>query len=203
MKSKSSFIVGAAVLTIVSISAQAQVAITGQINFTGGATIDTAIPGATTFETFFGPSGSGGPVVLAGGGLPVGSYAGVAGNTVANVSGSFDFPTYYAAWGAFDLYSFTSGGQTYSFQINTVTSDLQFTVPFDYIDISGTGTGTITGGSTAYLPTTEDWSITGTTTAGDLTINIGNSVSAVPEPSTFAFAGLGSLLSIATLIRRK
>jgi hypothetical protein len=200
MKAKMSFIVGTVALTVASISAQAQVAITGEIDFTGGATIDTAIPGATTFDTFFGPSGSGGPVVQAGSGLPSGSYASVAGNTVANFSGSFDFgsPTL-----PFNLWSFNFAGQTYGFQINTVASDLQFTVPFDYIDISGTGTGTITGGPTTYLPTTEDWSITGTTTAGDLTINIGNSVSAVPEPSTLAFAGLGSLLSIATLIRRK
>ena len=159
MKTKTLFIVGAVTLTVASISAQAQVPINGEIQFTGAATVDTAIPNATTFETFFGPSGSGGPVVLAGGGLPVGSYAGVAGNTVANVSGSFDFPTYYAAWGAFDLYSFTSGGQTYSFQINTVANDQQFagpiTFPFDFIIIGGMGTATITGGPTTYLPTPE------------------------------------------------
>ncbi len=200
MKAKSSFIVGAVTLTVASISAQAQVPITGEIDFTGGATIDNAIPAATTFETFFGPSGSGGLVVAAGSGLPSGSYAGVAGNTVANFSGSFDFgsPTL-----PFNLWSFSFAGQTYGFQINTVASNVQFTDPFVYIDISGTGTGTITGGPTTYLPTTENWSITGTTTAGDLTINIGNSVSAIPEPSTFAFGGLGGLLSIVTLIRRK
>jgi hypothetical protein len=109
------------------------------------------------------------------------------------------------------LWSFNFGGQAYSFQINTVSYALQSippTTPVDYIDISGTGTGTIkpTGVSTNvpyYLPTTEDWSITGTTTAGGLTINIGNSVNAIPEPSTFAFAGLGGLLSFAALFRRK
>ena len=200
MKAKMSFTVGAVALTVACVSAQAQVAITGQINFTGGATIDTAIPDATTFETFFGPSGSGGPVVQAGGGLPDGSYAGVPGNTVANFTAPFDFgsPTL-----PFALWSFNFGGQTYSFQVNTVTTDNQFSTPFDYINIGGTGTGTITGGLTTYLPTTEDWSITGTTLNGGLTITIGDSNVAVPEPSTLAFGGLGSLLSIATFIRRR
>ena len=201
MKAKMSFIVGAVVLTVACVSAQAQVNITGQINFTGGATIDAAIPNATTFETFFGPSGSGGPVVQAGGGLPSGSYAGVPGNTVANFSAPFDFasPTL-----PFALWSFGFGGQTYSFQVNSVTTDTQTVYPFgDFINIAGRGTGTITGGATTYLPTPEDWSITGTTAAGGLTITIGDSNVAVPEPSTLAFGGLGSLLSMATLIRRR
>src|SRR5271170_575278 len=101
MKSKKSLIVGAVALTVASVSAQAQVPITGQINFTGGATIDAAITLAPTFETFFGPSGSGGPVVQAGGGLPDGSYASVPGNTVANFTAPFDFasPTLpFALW---------------------------------------------------------------------------------------------------------
>ncbi|HWY31117.1 MAG TPA: PEP-CTERM sorting domain-containing protein [Candidatus Acidoferrum sp.] len=200
MKAKISFIVGAVVLTVACVSAQAQVPITGQINFTGGATIDASIPNATTFETFFGPSGSGGLVVQAGGGLPSGSYAGVPGNTVANFKAPFDFGTPTLP---FALWTFNFGAQTYSFQVNTVSTDLQFTTPFDYVNVGGTGTGTITGGSTTYLPTTEDWSITGTTAAGGLTITIGASNVAIPEPSTLAFGGLGSLLSIATLIRRK
>jgi len=36
-----------------------------------------------------------------------------------------------------------------------------------------------------------------------LTLTIGDSNVAVPEPSTLAFGGLGSLLSIATFFRRK
>lgn len=201
MKTKMSCIVGAVALTVASVSAQAQVPITGQINFTGGATLDAAIGSATTFETFFGPSGSGGPVVQAGGGLPSGSYAGVPGNTVANFTAPFDFasPTLpFALWS----FNFPSvGGQTYSFQVDAVTTDIQSYGVF--INIAGTGTGYITGGATDYLPTPEDWSITGTSGPGSLTITIGESNVAVPEPSTLAFAGLGGLLSIATLIRRK
>lgn len=224
MKTKALYIVVVVTLTVASISAQAQVAITGAINFTGGATTDTPIPNATTFETFVGPSGSGGPVVLAVNGFPDGSYAGAAGNTVAEFNAPFDFATYYAAFEAsttlpsFDLFSFTSGGQTYSFQINTVDFEAQIAIPdavppnyigLDYIGIYGWGTGTITGDSTTYLPTVEQWAIvegflTGTS-VNDYTfdITIGNTDVPVPEPSTLAFAGLGSLLSIVTLIRRK
>jgi hypothetical protein len=201
MKAKMSFILGAVVLTVACVSAQAQVPITGQINFTGGATLDVAIPNSTTFETFFGPSGSGGPVVQAGGGLPSGSYAGVPGNTVANFTAPFDFasPTL-----PFALWSFNFGGQTFGFQVNTVATDELVFGGAGFIDIAGKGTGTITGGATTYLATTEDWSITGTTAnASSLTITIGESNVAAPEPSTLAFGGLGGLLSIATLIRRR
>jgi len=197
MKTKTSFIVGAVALTVASISAQAQ-SITGGIDFVGGATIDSQIGTATTFETFFGPSGSGGPVVQAGAGT-FGSYAGVPGATVANFAAPFDFasPTL-----PFPLWTFSFGGVNYSFQVNTVTTDQQTVEPggFAFINIGGVGTGNITG----FAATPETWSITGTT-ANDsgLTIAIGDSQIAVPEPSTFAFAGLGSLLSLATLFRRK
>jgi len=211
MKTITSFIVGAAVLTVASISAQAQVPVAGTIDLSGGLTIDSAAPNATTFETFFGPSGTGSPVVQAGGGLPSGSYAGVSGNTVASFSEPFDFATYYAAFKSsttlpsFELWSFSSGGQTYSFQVDTVTTDSQLVLGGSaFIDIGGTGTADITGGSTTYLPTTAVWSITGTTAnASGLTLTLEGSFTAVPEPSTFAFGGLGSLLSIATLRRRK
>jgi len=204
MKPKMSFIVGAVVLTVASISAQAQVPITGQINFTGGATLDQPIGSATTFETFYGPSSTGGLVVNAGGSLaPSGSYAGVPGGTFANFTTPFDFgslssPTL--------LWTFTFPGaplgQTYSFQVNAVTTDQQYGGVF--INLAGTGTGTITGGATTYLPTPENWTITGTIAQpGGLTINISDSNVAVPEPSTLAFGGLGGLLSIVTLIRRK
>jgi hypothetical protein len=201
MKFRMSFIVGAVASTVACISAQAQVPITGAINFTGGATLDIPIPNSTTFETFFGPSGSGGPVVQAGGGLPSGAYAGVPGNTVASFTAPFDFgsPTL-----PFALWSFNFGGQTFSFQVNTVTTDQLVFGGAGFIDIAGMGTGTITGGATTYLATPEDWSITSTTSnPSSLTITIGESNVAVPEPSTLAFGGLGSLLSIVTLIRRK
>ncbi len=49
----------------------------------------------------------------------------------------------------------------------------------------------------------QTWSISGFDVAGGLTITIGEQNVAVPEPTTLAFGGLGGLLSIATLIRRK
>ncbi len=186
-------VVGMFAVTIASLTAQAQI-FTGQINFVGGATIDQPIGSATTFDSFFGPSGSGGPVVQAGGGLPSGAYAGVPGGTAATFSAPFDFasPTL-----PFMLWTFNSGSETFTFQVNTVTVDQQIAGVF--INIGGTGTGTITG----YSPTPEGWTITGTSVnPGALTVTIGNSVIATPEPSTVALIALGvSALGLA--LRRK
>jgi len=205
MKTKTSFMVGAVALTVASISAQAQVAITGQINFTGSATLDSVLPGATTLSSFVGPSDVGGPVVAAAAGLPSGSYAAVPGNTVATFAASFDFVSFSSP---FELWSFTAPNtDVYSFYVNTVTTDIQLgapAYPFGYINVGGLGTGYISGPVGNYLPTQETWSITGTTANPEgLTIVIGDSNVAVPEPTTLAFGGLGGLLSIVTLIRRK
>ena len=186
-------VVGMVAVTIASLTAQAAI-FTGQINFVGGATIDQPIGAATTFESFFGPSGSGGPVVQAGAGLPSGAYAGVPGNTAATFSAPFDFASPTLPFG---LWTFTFGSSTYSFQVNTVTVDQQIAGVF--INVGGTGTGTITG----YDPTPEGWTITGTSVSpGGLTITIGNSVIATPEPSTVALIAMG-VGALGMALRRK
>jgi hypothetical protein len=156
MKAKMSFIVGAVALTVASISAQAQVPITGQINFEGGATLDLPIPNATTFTSFFGPGPLGGLVVSVGGGLPDGSYTGIPATTAVTFAPSFDFASFSSP---FQLWTFNALGQVYSFEVTSVTSQQQETSPFNYINIAGTGTGTITGGATTYLATPEECSI--------------------------------------------
>jgi hypothetical protein len=212
MKNKMSFIVGAVALTAASISAQAQPAITGQINFTGGATVDYPIAGtpneATTLSSFVGPGNTGGPLSQ-GGSLTTGAYGGIPGATPSTFISSFDFAAFYAAYQAsttltpIQLWSLSFNGESYSFDVNTVTVDVQQSYgSVAFLNISGMGTGYITG-TTTYAPTPETWSITGTTASGGLNINIGDSNVAVPEPTTLAFGGLGGLLSIVTLIRRK
>jgi len=186
-------VVGMIAVTIASLTAQAAV-FTGQIDFVGGATIDHPIGSATTFESFFGPSGTGGPVVSAGGGLPSGAYTGVAGNTTANFTAPFNFASPTLPFG---LWTFNFGGLTYGFQVNTVSVDQQIAGVF--INIGGTGTGTITG----YDPTPEGWTITGTTVnPGGLTITIGSSVFAAPEPATVAIIAMG-VGALGLALRRK
>lgn len=185
-------IVGIVGVLTVGLTARAQV-FTGSISFVGGATLDQAIPNATTITSFYGPGGPGtDPQVQ--GGQETGAYASVPGGTLATFAASFPFNPAIAM--PFQLWSFSTGGVTYSFDITSITSDpsqeQQVVNGLSFLSLTGTGMGyisTYTGG------TPELWSITGTTAnSGSLTITMGNSVNAVPEPGVFGFLLLGGLL---------
>jgi hypothetical protein len=173
------------VLTL-GLTAQAQI-FTGSISFTGGATVDQAVPNATTITSFFGP-----PAVL--GGSQTGAYASVPGGTTANFTAPISFNPLNTL--TQPLWSFTVGAVNYSFVITSVTTDQQVTLPTGggFLNIAGGGIGHITG----YSDTPEVWSITGTTTGtggtGSLTFTMGDSVTAVPEPGVFGFLLIGGLL---------
>lgn len=182
-------LVAVATALLMALAAKAQI-FTGSISFVGGADLDNPIGSATTFVNFYGPSGSGGPVVQAGS-LTSGVYASVPGGTPATFTTPFTFSPSPAS--PLQLWTFTVGGTTYSFNVNSVTTDIQnvYSGGIAYLNVGGTGIGYVTG----YSPTQATWSITGTTAnSSSLTITIGSSVNAVPEPSALALALVGLVI---------
>jgi hypothetical protein len=160
--------------------AKAQGYINGDISFVGGATLNGPMASATAFASIFGPTGSSSlPQVL--GGSQTGDYASVATGTLT----TFPVFTFNPSPGlSFPLWTFTFGGNTYSFQADPViTIDLQTS---KFLDLSGTGTASITG----FLNTTGDWSIVDTGLGSSPVFTFGASTDvaggSVPEPSVFA-----------------
>jgi hypothetical protein len=159
--------------------AKAQGYINGDISFTGGATLNGPMASATAFTTIFGPSGyPSQPVVQ--GWSQTGDYASVVTGTPVN------FPVFTFSPSpvlSFVLWSFTFGGNTYSFQADpTITIDFQSS---KFLDIEGTGTASITG----FTDTTGTWSIVDTGQGAPVfTFGAATQVVAppVPEPSAFA-----------------
>lgn len=190
-------IMGVAGIMVFGLSAQAQL-FTGSISFVGGTDLDQPIESATTFVNFYGPSGTGGPVVQ-GGSMTTGVYGSVPGGTPVLFSAPFNFTSSLTS--PFQLWSFTYGATTYSFDVTSITTDIQnvYSGGIAYLNVGGTGMGHVSG----YSETPASWSITGTTAnSGSLTITIGSSVNAVPEPPALAF-GLIGLVVGGLLFRRQ
>jgi PEP-CTERM motif len=183
-------VAGAVGLCVVSLTAQAVVyQFTGQISFVGGAVIDSAVPGATTFTSFIGPLGTGDPVVQ--GGMETGAYATVPGGTDVAFAAPFTFSP--APISPFQLWTFTIGPTTYSFDVTSVTTDTQNMFPggIAFLNVGGDGQAYITG----YSATPATWSITGTSAnSAAVTITIGSAINAVPEPSTASLIVAGLLI---------
>jgi len=163
-------------------SAEAQGYINGTISFDGGAVLNAPLGSATSFLSIFGPGSDPNPEVL--GGSQTGTYAGVAAGTPA-VFPPFTFIP--APGSSFPLWTFISGGQTYSFQADSITFVYQNGIA-GFLDIAGTGTASITGG--AYYDTPGTWSIvdTGQSSSPVFTFGAATQVSGppVPEPSALA-----------------
>lgn len=165
--------------------------ISGEIAFTGGATMNGTITSATAFTSFFGPlgPGTGVPVV---GGAPTGSYASVPAGTLATFT-PFAFNPPSAT--PFQLWTFSIGPTVYSFEVSSVVISYQGP---GFLNIEGQGTAYITG----FDPTPGTWSITDTGMNGPV-FTFGN-ITTVPEPSSFAFVAAGfGLMAFNRLFRRK
>jgi hypothetical protein len=175
---------GLAGLAVGVVCAQAQPLITGEISFSGGATLNGLLNNATAFTSIFGPGGpgTGDPLVNSG---ATGSYASVPVGTPVSFT-PFTFNP--APVSPFQLWSFSNGSSTYSFEVTSVVISRQLPT---FLNIQGNGVAYITG----HTPTLGTWGITDTGSAGPV-FSFGN-VTMVPEPTAALLFVFGSIALIA------
>jgi len=167
--------------------------ITGSIDMSGTATLDSTLLGSADAATGF----SGVSV----GGLPTGAFAGTAGSSVTWSAFNWDVPTLPPT-----LWSFVSGGRTYSFVLSAVSV---FTQNNFFLNLMGSGTLSITGVGPSYEDTTGFWSFTISNPTGGAHANFeftfANSQTAVPSvpDGGLTLALLGFALIGAEGLRRK
>lgn len=177
------FVAGAVVFLVAGLAAQAQIYISGNIYFSGGAVLNTNIASATAFTSV---SGTITP------NEETGAYSPLAGNE-SLISVTFNPLTFSPSPSSpTNFWTFSYNAITYSFDIASTTVVYQDS---NFLSIMANGTATITGGATAYLPTTGTLAITGNTAdPTSLNISFASSVHAVPEPGVFSFLMVGGLL---------
>ncbi len=178
-------VVAGVVAIFASTSGQAQ-PITGSISFTGGADLNNSLAAATAYTGFFNTVSVPNPVVL--GGSQTGSFATVATGTQVTFY-PFSFLPFAAPQ---TLWSFISGGKTYTFTANTLVN---VTPLPSYLNLQGTGTISVTG----FTDTAATWTYTDTGTGAGPGFNFGASINAAPEPSTIS---LISVLALGAVVFR-
>jgi hypothetical protein len=164
------------------------VPIDGTISFAGTATADNNnLLDATKFTSFT-------DVTVGAASSLFGAYAGTAGASVTVTPFTFNPPN--ASTPIDPLWTFTSGGDTYTFDVLSLVED--YATPTALV-LSGMGTAMITGPGSDYESTTGEWSLTAQT-FGDSAFTFSDTTtaatSAVPEPGT-TMAGLLMLLPLA------
>ncbi|HLP75593.1 MAG TPA: PEP-CTERM sorting domain-containing protein [Candidatus Paceibacterota bacterium] len=184
MKTKTlkSFVFGIAVFGAALVTTSAATYITGDIAFTGGATLNGPLATATSFTSFFGTGGS--PTVLA----ATGSYSAIPNGTPVAFNVFTFNPQPFAAT---QLWSVNVGGTTYSFDLSTVAISFQSS---SFLNLQGTGVAYINDGN--HLPTTGTWNITATGFSTMPVVSFAY-VASVPEPSTAALILGAGLITVA------
>lgn len=186
-----------------TLSGQAQT-ISGSIQFSGGSTNDTT--SLLTSSKMLGFTGTGlaaTPVVQYG---DSGSYFGVpSGQPVA--FNSFDFSLGVGPIPSTTLWSFTYGGDVYSFAANAITTLSQRSLILaggageeDFLNIKGTGIASILGSN--LNPTPGTFSITESGPPGATTAFNFSEIIVVPEPSTLALLAISAIPLAWPFVRR-
>jgi hypothetical protein len=193
-----------AVTALLAVTASVQAAqITGTVQITGDVTFNQQSLLTATIATF--PGSPDGDYVSGTGayaGLPVGTDVEFNGFTFAAVGPQVVSP----------LWSFTTGGLTYTFSLSEITSVTRNTpvAGTDTLSITGLGTVSITGPGSTYDTTTANWSFNVTDTSGGqnttFVFAFNDSNTAVPgrvPDGGVSIILLGAALSGLGLIRRK
>ncbi len=169
--------------------------ITGTLSFSGSATTDTGNFLTATRFTRFDDVSVGVPTTLQG------DYAGTSGAAVTITPFIWNPPG--ASTPLNPLWTFTSGGLTYSFDLTMLHTD--FTSPTGLL-LSGIGTARITGPGSEKIPTTGLWNLSAQTFGvSSFTFS---STTQVPAPNRVPDGGstalmLGGVLVGFGLLRRK
>jgi hypothetical protein len=170
---------GVVALVLGVIPLNAATYISGEIAFTGGATMNGPLGSATAFSSFFGPTPGSGPAVI----LATGDYSAIPIGTAATFTPfTFNPQPLVSA----ELWTVSFGGITYSFDLTSVQIEYQSA---NFLNIKGTGVAHVTG----FDPTPGTWSIADGGFSGIPVVTFG-SVAVVPEPSTAAFICAAGLM---------
>jgi hypothetical protein len=168
--------------------------ITGSISFAGSTTINgTSFVTATAFSSFQNVT-VGAPSALSG------SYVGTSGATVTMTPFIWSPPT--ASTPVNPLWTFVSGGDTYSFDLSVLHVDYASTTG---LLLSGLGTAYITGSGLDFLATTGTWNLS-SQTLGQSSFTFSSTTTvpnSVPDGGTTATLLGGSLLGLAYVGRKQ
>jgi len=168
--------------------------ITGNISFSGTSTINgTSFVTATKFTSFQDVT-VGAPSALSG------SYVGTSGAAVTMTPFTWSPPS--ASTPLNPLWTFVSGGDTYSLDLSVLNVD--YVSPTGLL-LSGIGTVIITGSGLNYLNTTGTWNLSAQT-LGISTFTFSSTTTvpaAVPDGGTTAAMLGGSLLGLALINRKR
>jgi hypothetical protein len=161
--------------------------ITGSIDMTGTASLNSTFLGSASATTGFGP--------VTVGGLPDGTFTGTFGSSVT--WNNFSWPS---ATSVNPLWSFSKGGVDYSFTLESVTVDTQNN---KFLNLLGTGKLNATG----YEQTQGTWSFTISNSTGaehaNFSFTFGNNqTAAVPDGGATAMLLGAGFLGLAGLRRK-
>lgn len=182
-------------ITGITLSSRASpIPITGSLSFSGTTTINgTSFVTATAFTSFQNVT-VGAPSALSG------NYVGTSGSAVTMTPFIWSPPT--ASTPVNPLWTFVSGGDTYSFDLNVLHVDYASTTG---LLLSGLGTAFITGPGSDFLATTGTWNLS-SQTLGQSSFTFSSTTTApnsVPDGGTTATMLGGSLIGLAFIGRKQ
>ncbi len=166
--------------------------VSGTIDFTGSAQFNSAVPDATQITSFANVQVSLGTQTGSYSSVPIGTESGTLAFSPFTFLSSLGPPQVVDSANISTLWTFTAGGNTYSFTNAVVTS---VTETSGGLLISGTGTANITGDTSA----SGTWQFS--SQSGSNLLSFSANTTAVPEPATLLLLGSG-LVGLAAFRKR-